>query len=210
MEFFNINANLDNFLEISKNTKIKNTLGELYDTWELAVINFYDFASDIRTHKKIEDFKVLYSKLQTNLKVNPNKKSLEKMWHIYYATGKYIDLKLCFEVAGHPKTNSKLKELAIDLFQQYEQKYLVIQSKYGNLESFDKLSLEISNLMNENITEKVIENELPFNFAKEEESEEKNENETIEKIEKTKMQKAQDLFDEISKKVLSKTSLKKR
>jgi hypothetical protein len=142
MQFFCLDPKLENYREISNNTKLKNEQAELFDIWNWAVLAKYGKMWDLN-QSIIQDaenkFQKESQKTVSMLLYRPTGRLLDKIWYIFFATGELNALQSAFEIAGNPKTSKELKENALKMFDTFHDEYRkrIIQTKTENPNFFE-------------------------------------------------------------------------
>jgi hypothetical protein len=135
MQFFHLDPQWKNFLEICDCTKLKSEQDHVYEYWRLGCLTTYadywieqygdelPLLTDDAQADYLEKFTELEDKLIKKLTENPTSTALDQVWYLYFATGEYKYLKAAFEIAGHDKAKRNLRDDAIMMYATIDDQY---------------------------------------------------------------------------------------
>jgi len=139
MQFFCLQPTYANYCEIRDNKKLRIEQGDSYDIWEKAVLATYwgvwvtrgelpeslGDANSLETQKR--NHVIAFIRAEKNLlgkfKIKPTGIGLDRVWYLFFATGKSKYLNLAFETSGNCYITPTLQDTAIDMFQAVQTKY---------------------------------------------------------------------------------------
>lgn len=120
MQFFCLDPQYSDFVEICNSTKLKNEQGTNFDIWRLATISKYGFEDNKLI---IQRFNTLVKRITSRMIIRPTTGYLDRLWYVFFATGEYQYLEYLFKAAGNESATAEFRDIAIDRYQTFTNEY---------------------------------------------------------------------------------------
>lgn len=124
MQFFCLDPKLTIFNEIVNNTKLKNQQADYYNVWHTSAIarygSIWNFEPTVIS-KAVQDNKANIEKFTNTQK--PTSEMSDKLWYIFFASGKVDDLENVFSLTGARGIDSRLANILSDRFETFKDEY---------------------------------------------------------------------------------------
>jgi hypothetical protein len=167
MQFFCLDPQYNNFVEICNCNKLKSEQNHVFDIWKTTALacNGMRWISEFGERKDlnkniIRDALILFIKNDENvLKLfneNPTDTRLDRIYYMFFASGRYKYLKACYEAIVNEKAKKKFIDIAVQMYdtiqEEYSEKINIIRKRGVDdiksiidcIDAFDKLNSEIS------------------------------------------------------------------
>ena len=151
MQFFCLDPQWNNFKDIGENAKVR--LKDEYDIWSMAALSQYytewkkHYDNELLADDLVDAWKTCfdteYAKLMTNSMKKPTSMLVDKLWYVFFATGKYEHLENIFIVIGDSRINKTLAEILADQFATIMLQFNNTVEKLGN-EYFENYQLVLN------------------------------------------------------------------
>jgi hypothetical protein len=128
---FTLDPKPETFEALKGSMKARNILGDVYTSWEAAVLYKYHSKSGWEKYAlSAEKKKQLFEKFQkdtidviSKLVAQPRLGLVHKAWGLFWATGEIKYLSAAFEAAGNQRSTNSLKREAIKIFTEAQDYY---------------------------------------------------------------------------------------
>src|SRR3989344_1128619 len=125
---FCLNPNNEDFKLIIECKKLQINEGDDYNIWLYAVINkhpeFMKYINESCVNiSNFSSFNILSDEILSTVMKNPTKSRLDKVWHMFFATGEYKYQEICYQMMGHKDAKESLKKYSCDIYVNIKKLY---------------------------------------------------------------------------------------